>query len=191
MTTIAVIPSACWRHQGRFGIRLYHYCLMTNHFHALVQLDRLADPSKCFLGISRPYVHHSNRRHGFVGHPRQGRFKSPAIQCVGYLLSRGRDIERDPPEAGMATEPWQYAWSSCRRTPPGPPTLRWRETRTTAGGRLRGVGGSGGFAGSGPVLQPIMPLDLPVKVRSWELTVYPRSHIRRWLGVTRPAKARM
>ena len=28
-------------------------------------------------------------------------------------------------------------------------------------------------------LQPIMPLDLPVKVRSWELTVYPRSHIRR------------
>src|SRR5271157_819668 len=33
-----------------------------------------------------------------------------------------------------------------------------------------------------------MPLDLPVKVRSWELTVYPRSHIRRWFGVTRPAK---
>jgi hypothetical protein len=26
-------------------------------------------------------------------------------------------------------------------------------------------------------LQPIMPLDLPVKVRSRELTVYPRSHI--------------
>ena len=33
--------------------------------------------------------------------------------------------------------------------------------------------------GSDRVLQPIMPLDLPVKVRSWELTVYPRSHIRR------------
>ena len=45
--------------------------------------------------------------------------------------------------------------------------------------------------GTGVVLQPIMPLDLPVKVRSWELTVYPRSHIRRWLGVTRPAQARM
>ena len=44
--------------------------------------------------------------------------------------------------------------------------------------------------GSDRVLQPIMPLDLPVKVRSWELTVYPRSYIRRWLGVTRPAKAR-
>jgi hypothetical protein len=45
--------------------------------------------------------------------------------------------------------------------------------------------------GTFPGLQPIMPLDLPVKVRSWELTVYPRSHIRRWFGVTRPAQARM
>ena len=33
--------------------------------------------------------------------------------------------------------------------------------------------------GNSGVLQPIMPLDLPVKVRPWELTVYPRSHIRR------------
>ena len=36
--------------------------------------------------------------------------------------------------------------------------------------------------GSPFVPQPIIPLDLPVRVRSWELTVYPRSHIRRWLG---------
>ena len=35
------------------------------------------------------------------------------------------------------------------------------------------------FMGKFGVLQPIMPLDLPVKVRPWELTVYPRSHIRR------------
>ena len=41
-------------------------------------------------------------------------FKSPAIQCEGYLLSCGRYIERNPLEAGLVTEPWQYAWSSCR-----------------------------------------------------------------------------
>ena len=28
------------RYQKRFGLRLYHYCLMTNHFHLLVQLQR-------------------------------------------------------------------------------------------------------------------------------------------------------
>ena len=37
----------------------------------------------------------------------------------------------------------------------------------------------GFLRGNSGVLQPIMPLDLPVKVRPWELTVYPRSHIRR------------
>ena len=41
------------------------------------------------------------------------------------------------------------------------------------------AGGAGLETGTQLVLQPIMPLDLPVKVRSWELTVYPRSHIRR------------
>ena len=45
--------------------------------------------------------------------------------------------------------------------------------------------------GSDLNVQPIMLLDLPVKVRSWEMTVYPRSHIRRWFGVTRPAQARI
>jgi hypothetical protein len=45
-------------------------------------------------------------------------------------------------------------------------------TRCIPWGQIRSMG-------SDPVLQPIMPLDLPVKVRSWELTVYPRSHIRR------------
>ena len=42
-----------------------------------------------------------------------------------------------------------------------------------------GAEGNPGKSRKSGVLQPIMPLDLPVKVRPWELTVYPRSHIRR------------
>jgi putative transposase len=62
----------------------------------------------------RAYVHDFNRRYRFVGHLWQGRFKNPAIQCEGSRLSCGRYIERNPLEAGLVTEPWQYAWSSCR-----------------------------------------------------------------------------
>ena len=102
------------RYRERFGLRLYHYCLMTNHFHVLVQLERPADLSRWLSGMLRAYVHYFNRRYRFVGHLWQGRFKSPAIQCEGYLLSCGRYIERNPLEAGLVTEPWQYAWSSCR-----------------------------------------------------------------------------
>ena len=83
-------------------------------FHVLVQLVRPADLSRWLAGMLRAYVHYFNRRYRFVGHLWQGRFKSPAIQCEGYLLSCGRYIERNPLEAGLVTEPWQYAWSSCR-----------------------------------------------------------------------------
>ncbi len=93
-----------------------------------------------------------------------------AVRVAARLVA-ARDISRDPfPASGAHDFQVDPAGFDCPR-PDGSDIER--------------------FAGSSPVLQPIMPLDLPVKVRSWELTVYPRSHIRRWLGVTRPAQARM
>jgi putative transposase len=78
------------RYQKRFDFRLYHYCLMSNHFHLLVQLQDPRHLSPMMAGLLRAYVHHCHRRHSFVGHLWQGRFKSPAIQRDNYLLSCGR-----------------------------------------------------------------------------------------------------
>jgi putative transposase len=102
------------RYRDQFGFQLYHYCLLTNHFHLLVQLQDPGHVSSLMAGLLRAYVHHCHRRHGFVGHRFQGRFKSPAVQCEGYLLSCGRYIERNPLEAGLVTTPWEYRWSSAR-----------------------------------------------------------------------------
>jgi putative transposase len=102
------------RYQQRFGFRLYHYCLMSNHFHLLVQLSDPQHVSRLMAGLLRAYVHYFHRRYGFWGHLFQGRFKSPAIQCETYLLSCGRYIERNPLDAGLVTEPWAYRWSSAR-----------------------------------------------------------------------------
>jgi len=101
------------RYRQRFGLRVFHYCLMSNHFHLLVQLADPRDVSPLMAGLLRAYVHHCHRRHRFVGHPWQGRFKSPAVQCRDYLLSCGRYIERNPLEAGLVALPWDYAWSSA------------------------------------------------------------------------------
>jgi putative transposase len=102
------------RYRKRFGFRLYHHCVMSNHFHLLLQLDDPKQLSALMAGLLRAYVHHCHRRHGFVGHRWQGRFKSPAVQCRTYLLSCGRYIERNPVEAGLTAEPWEYGWSSAR-----------------------------------------------------------------------------
>jgi putative transposase len=60
------------------------------------------------------YWHHYRRRYDLVGHLFQNRFKSPAVEAEGYLLSCGRYIERNPVEAGLVAPPWEYQWSSCR-----------------------------------------------------------------------------
>ena len=102
------------RYRRRFGLRLYHYCLMTNHVHLLLQLDDPRRLSALMAGLLLAYVRYFNGRHGFVGHLVQGRFKSPAVQREGYWLSCGRYIERNPLAAGLVAVPWDYPWSSCR-----------------------------------------------------------------------------
>jgi putative transposase len=109
------------RYRERFGLRLYHYCLMGNHFHLLLQVPEPARLSAFVAGLLRSYVHYFHRRYHFVGHLWQGRFKSPAVETETYLLSCGRHIERNPLAARLAGEPWQYPWSSCRAYALGEP----------------------------------------------------------------------
>jgi putative transposase len=102
------------RYRKSHGYRLYHYSLMTNHFHLLLQLHDPRRLSSLMAGLLIAYVRYANRRRGFVGHLFQGRFKSPTIQRETYWLSCGRYVERNPAEAGMVTLPWDYRWSSAR-----------------------------------------------------------------------------
>jgi putative transposase len=101
------------RYRARFALRLYHYCLMSNHFHLLVDCANPSDLSAWMAGLLRSYVHYFNRRYAFVGHLWQGRFKSPTVEVESYFLSCARYIERNPLTAGLVTEPWAYRWSSC------------------------------------------------------------------------------
>src|SRR5262249_20639725 len=94
------------RYRDRLGLRLYHYRLMGNHFHLLLQLPDPRQLSAFVAGLLRAYVHHAHRRTGFVGHLFQGRFKSPAIEAQRYLLSCGRYVERNPLAARLVAVPW-------------------------------------------------------------------------------------
>ncbi len=102
------------RYRQRFPFQLFHYCLMTNHFHLLLRLEEPRRLSALMAGLLLAYVRYFNRRYRFVGHLFQGRFKSPIVQRETYWLSCGRYIERNPLEAGLVVEPWTYRWSSCR-----------------------------------------------------------------------------
>jgi putative transposase len=78
-----------------------------------VQSKLLTNIYHSFCKEARP-CHDCNQRHGFVGHLWQGRFKSPIVQRDSYWLSWGRYIERNPLEARLVSQPWDWPLSSCR-----------------------------------------------------------------------------
>jgi putative transposase len=84
------------KYRQQFAARVFHWVLMSNHFHLLLQLPDPRRLSAFMAGLTLSYVHHYRRRFGFVGHLWQGRYKAFVVQRHGYWVSCGRYIERNP-----------------------------------------------------------------------------------------------
>ena len=93
-------------------LKLYHFVLMPNHVHLIVEAAEGASLSKAMLKINLGYSLYYRRRRQYQGHLWQGRFKSLLIDREQYLLACGRYVERNPVRAGLAPTPAAYPWSS-------------------------------------------------------------------------------
>ncbi|MFL0799078.1 MAG: transposase [Agarilytica sp.] len=98
-----------------FGLKLFSYCLMTNHIHLIVQpLDDLSSVGKLMkrlAGRQTRLVNKSERRTGSLW---DGRYKTSVIDTDEYLLQCCRYVELNPVKAGMTDNPEDYKWSSYR-----------------------------------------------------------------------------
>src|SRR5438270_14060458 len=96
----------------RYPFRLYGYCLMTNHFHLLLQPEQGQSVSRILQSLTVAHTWRYHRRHATVGHVWQGRFKSPPIADDDHLLTVLRYVEGNPLRAGMVADLQTYRWSS-------------------------------------------------------------------------------
>jgi REP element-mobilizing transposase RayT len=96
---------------GRMEWMCMSYCLMGNHVHLLIEtrLPNLGAGMHCLQG---KYAQYFNRRHGFVGHLFQDRFKSPQIETDPQLWQTAKYIALNPVAAGLCVKPEEYPWSS-------------------------------------------------------------------------------
>ena len=98
------------------GWQVHAYCLMDNHFHAVVEtpLPNLVDGMKWFLGT---YTSRFNRRHRVTGHLFSGRYKALILDGSGdgYLKTACDYVHLNPERAKLlkSTERLRdYGWSS-------------------------------------------------------------------------------
>jgi len=99
----------------RHSWRCYAYCLMTNHYHLLIETPT-ANLSRGMRQMNGLYTQRFNRRHARVGHVFQGRFASIVVDRESYLLELARYVVLNPVRAKMVRRPDSYRWSSYRAT---------------------------------------------------------------------------
>ena len=93
--------------------KLHAYCLMTNHYHLLVETSEY-EVWKFMKNLAHNYAQYYNSMNAFQGHLFEGRYKSCLVQDDAYFLQTSRYIHLNPVKARMAAHPEDYKWSSYR-----------------------------------------------------------------------------
>ncbi len=101
------------RYKERYQFKLYHYVLMKNHVHLVLEtLEKGGSLAEIMKGISLSYAQQYKKRYDHIGHFWQDRYKSILISKDQYLLACGSYVELNPVRAGLVRDPGDYRWSS-------------------------------------------------------------------------------
>jgi putative transposase len=107
------------------GWRCYAYCLMTSHYHLVIETPE-PNLSAGMQAFSGRYTQDFNRRHGRGGHLFRGRFHAILIERETFLAPLVRYVVLNPALADLVRDPAAWRWSSYRATAgaaPAPPLL--------------------------------------------------------------------
>ena len=95
----------------RHGWRCIAYCLLTNHFHLLIETPRPTLAAGMHQ-LNSGYAHYFNERHGLTGHVFERRFDSRLVDSEEHMHEALSYIALNPVKAGLCDHPWEWPWSS-------------------------------------------------------------------------------
>jgi putative transposase len=96
---------------ARYGAKIHAYCLMTNHYHLLLETP-VGNLSEIMRHINGAYTNYYNTKRKRAGHLFQGRYKAILIEADEYLMELSRYIHLNPVRCGLADMPESHFWSS-------------------------------------------------------------------------------
>jgi putative transposase len=97
-----------------YGVKVYAWCLMTNHVHLLVAPEDMTGLGQLMKRLAGRQTRYHNRLERRTGTLWESRYKSSPVDSDSYLLACARYIELNPVRARIVGSPEEYLWSSCR-----------------------------------------------------------------------------
>ncbi len=104
---LALLQESC----ELFDLRVAAYCLMSNHYHLLIQTPS-GNLSRGMRHVNGVYTQRYNRRRKIDGQLFRGRYKSVLVEQDSYLLELLRYVHRNPVRANMCEAVADYPWTS-------------------------------------------------------------------------------
>ncbi len=93
----------------RFSWKCLVNCLMTNHYHLVVDAERDA-LSRGMHQLNGLHAQGFNKRHGRHGHLFESRFSAYLIDSDEYLEATCRYVLNNPVRAGLCSDPSEWRW---------------------------------------------------------------------------------
>jgi putative transposase len=111
---------------GRYQVRLFAYCVLSNHWHLIVQPTRSDELIRFMQWVTATHAIRWHRHHRSTGQGPvyQGRFHSQSIESGAGLVRACRYVERNALRAGLVARAEAWPWCSL--------TERLREHPTIA-----------------------------------------------------------
>lgn len=97
----------------RYGAVIHAYCLMSNHYHLLIETPR-GNLSQIMKHINSSYTTYYNVKRKRAGHLLQGRYKAILVDGDAYATELSRYIHLNPVRVGIVAVPENYPWMSYR-----------------------------------------------------------------------------
>ena len=132
------------------------WCLMPNHYHAVVYLGGDSDFSNVLRAFMTSYVKSFNKWHGRFGHLFQGNTKAKLVDQDEYLIHLCRYIHLNPVRAGLVDLPELWKYSDYRE---------WVSETTSSGSRIAKVRGTH-FGSGGEYQAFVMDYDAEERKRT-------------------------
>ncbi len=97
----------------RYGAVIHAYCLMSNHYHLLLETPH-GNLSQIMKHINSAYTTYYNLKRKRAGHLFQGRYKAILVDSDAYAAELSRYIHLNPVRGGIVETPEDYPWTSYR-----------------------------------------------------------------------------